>query len=243
MKEMINTIQLGDCYELIKKIPDNSIDLIITDPPYEMETRGAGFHNKRDYYDLIHDKKMANGISENLLKEFDRVMKKTNIYIFCNKNQLPMYLKFYKNKNFDLLVWHKVNPIPTINNKYLSDLEYIVFARDKSVTMYNTYETSSKLFQSVVNKSDKQLYKHPTIKPLEIIKNLIINSSKEDNVILDCFCGSGTTCVAAKELGRRFIGIEIDKEYHKIATDRLNGINANGQTSIFTDFESLEETK
>ena len=56
---------------------------------------------------------------------------------------------------------------------------------------------------------------------------------------MDCFCGSGTTCVACKETGRRFIGMEINEKYYKIAVDRLNGITANGQTSIFTDFEKL----
>jgi len=60
-------------------------------------------------------------------------------------------------------------------------------------------------------------------------------------VILDTFTGSGTTCVAAKELDRKYIGMEIDPEYHKIAVNRLNGITANGQTSIFTDFDLLEK--
>ena len=205
-----------------------------------METRGAGFHNKRNYYDLIHDKGLAQSIDKKILNQFERIMKKTNIYIFCNKNQLPMYLDYYKNKNFDLLVWNKTNPIPTVNNKYLSDLEYILFVRDNNVQMYNTYETSSKLFQTIVNKADKELYHHPTIKPLSIIKTLVENSSKENDIVLDCFCGSGTTCVAAKELNRRFIGMEIDKEYHRIAVNRLNGITADGQLSLFTDISLLK---
>ena len=82
---------------------------------------------------------------------------------------------------------------------------------------------------------------HPTIKPLELVKRHILHSTQPNDIVLDCFCGSGTTCVAAKETGRRFIGMEIDPEYHKIAVDRLNGINVNGQTSIFTDFKLLQE--
>ena len=62
-------------------------------------------------------------------------------------------------------------------------------------------------------------------------------------MILDCFSGSGTTCVAAKELNRRFIGIEIDPEYHKISLDRLNGILANGQISFDTDINKIQEAK
>lgn len=72
------------------------------------------------------------------------------------------------------------------------------------------------------------------------VKRHILHTTQENDIVLDCFCGSGTTCVAAKELNRRFIGMEINEEYHKIACDRLNGITADGQTSIFTDFEQLE---
>ena len=80
---------------------------------------------------------------------------------------------------------------------------------------------------------DKGNFEHPTIKPLEFVKNHIINSTGEGDIVLDPFCGSGTTCVAAKELGRQYIGIEIDPKYAKIAEDRLNGITASGQIGMF----------
>lgn len=222
----LNVIYNEDCYEGIKKIPDKSVDLVYIDIPYDMETRGGGFHNVRDYYDLIRDEGMADGITTELLNELCRVMKSINIYIYCSKNQLRQLFDYFddKNCNIDLLVWHKTNPIPTVNNKYLSDLEYILFIRDKGVKVYTTYETGSKLFQSVVNKSDKELYNHPTIKPLEMVKTHIQNSTLENDVVLDCFMGSGTTAVACKELGRNYIGFEINPEYYKIAIDRVNGI-------------------
>ena len=122
----------------------------------------------------------------------------------------------------DLLTWHKTNPIPTINNTYANDTEYCIFARENGVKIHGNYYTKKKYYITSTNKEDKKKYKHPTIKPLEIIKNLIINSSQENDIVLDCFSGSGTTCVAAKELKRRFIGIEIDPEYYKISIDRLN---------------------
>jgi DNA modification methylase len=96
-----------------------------------------------------------------------------------------------------------------------------------------------KYYVTATNVADKEKYKHPTIKPLPIIKNLIINSSKEGDVVLDCFSGSGTTCVASKELNRQFIGIEIDEEYYKISLDRLNGITAYGQLSFDTDINKI----
>lgn len=126
-----------------------------------------------------------------------------------------------------------------MNNTYANDTEYCIMAREKGCKLYGDYDSKKKYWITSTNKQDKDTYNHPTIKPLNIIKTLITNSTKENDIVLDCFCGSGTTCVAAKETGRRFIGMEIDPEYHKIAVDRLNGINANGQTSIFTDFEKL----
>ena len=296
-EDMINTIQLGNCYELIKNIPDHSIDLIIIDPPYEYTTGGCGKNQTGEYKELfdrknknredlkrftdnglklqninrdeIYKKYLEKGFSKvkarvwankeisrldikhissgfdyDLLDELDNKMKHIYIYIWCSKWQLEPLLKHYIDKdcNYDVLTWHKTNPSPTMNNTYANDTEYLVMAREKGTTkLYGDYDTKKKYWVTNVNKHDKDLFNHPTIKPLDIIKTLITNSSLPGDIVLDCFCGSGTTCVAAKETGRRFIGMEIDKDYYKIATDRLNGITANGQTSIFTDFSMLEK--
>lgn len=234
-----DNIYLGDAYELIKNVETDSVDLVIIDPPYEIVAGGKGgaFGVENRPYHLDVSKKLHYGITDVILSELDRVMKRTNIYIFCNKTQLRQYFNYYDGMNVDLLVWHKLNPIPTTNNKYLSDLEYIVFAREKVTPMFNTYDTSSKLFQTQTNKKDKELYNHPTIKPEPVIERLIRNSSQEGDVVLDCFMGSGTTCAVAKRLDRKYIGIEIEEEWYRIAKNRLNGITANGQTSIFTKFD------
>jgi len=81
------------------------------------------------------------------------------------------------------------------------------------------------------------LFKHPTIKPLDIVKRHLLHSSKPNDIVADFFLGSGTTCVAAKELGRQYIGFELDKEYYNIAKDRLNGITANGQIGMQMDYQ------
>ena len=102
------------------------------------------------------------------------------MYIFCSKDQLPQLLSFaLDNKlNYDLLTWHKTNPVPTCNNKYLSDTEYIVFMR-RGAHIYGSYETKRKYFITQTNTADKKLYGHPTVKPLNIIRNFIVNSSQE----------------------------------------------------------------
>lgn len=169
-------------------------------------------------------KMLSTGFDLVILDELCRVMKKINIYVWCSKKQVSMLLNFFeqKNCNIDILTWHKTNPIPTCNNTYLNDTEYLIFAREKGVKIGGNYATKHKYYVTAINKSDKDKYKHPTIKPLEIIQNLIINSSEENQTVLDCFMGSGTTGVACKKLNRNFIGIEIDDEYFNIAAERIN---------------------
>ena len=170
-------------------------------------------------------------------------MKKINIYIWCSKMQILDIMKYFveeKNCNFEILTQCKTNPIPTANGTYLSDIEYCLFFKGKGTPKLNDgYELKSKFYVSQINQSDKALFKHPTIKPLDYVKRHILHSTQPNDIVLDCFCGSGTTCLACKETDRRYIGMEIDKEYHKIAVNRLNGITASGQLSIFTDIEQL----
>lgn len=223
----IDIIYNEDCLQGMKKLPDNSIDLVIIDPPYEIyagKSGGAFGVEKRKYHKAV--KTLSNGITNNVLDELVRVLKKINIYIWCNKNQLKQYINYFEDKGCttDLLTWHKTNPVPTCNNKYLSDTEYILYFRNGGVPMYGNYETKKKYYVTPTNKEDKQKYKHPTIKPLHIIENLILNSSKENDIVLDCFMGSGTTPVACVNTHRHYIGYEIDENYFDIACQRLDEV-------------------
>ena len=232
----MKTILHGDCLELLKHIPSNSIDLIITDPPYEIVAGGAGGAfgaDKRDYhkaYAVLDCEKHApggiicSGFDFAILDELCRVMKKVNIYIWCSKLQVRKLLDYFEDRGCatDILTWHKTNPTPTCNNTYLSDTEYLIFARDKGVKVYGSYHTKRKYYVTPTNKADKAKYGHPTIKPLHIIQNLVINSSLEGDTVLDPFMGSGTTGVAALNTGRNFIGIELDETYYEIASKRLS---------------------
>lgn len=244
-EDMINTIQLGDCYELIKNIPDKSIDLVYIDIPYLMAKGGYGSSEISTRLKKRNDsiEEIRNGIDYSIFDELCRVMKNIYIYIWCSKNQILDIMKYFidgKKCIYELLVWCKTNPSPTGNNMYLPDVEYCLMFREPSKTKLNDgYELKSRFHVSSANKKDKDLFKHPTIKPLELVKRHILHSTQPNDIVLDCFCGSGTTCLACKETGRKYIGMEIDKKYHKIAVDRLNGILANGQTSIFTDFDNI----
>jgi DNA modification methylase len=175
-----------DCLEGMKNIPDKSVDLIVTDPPYELQQyngKGAFGRANREYHHEIDH--LRNGVSDLVLHEMLRVCKHPNMYVFCSKDQLPQLLKFaLDNKlSYDLLAWHKTDPVPTCNNKYLSDTEYIVFMR-RGANVYGTYETKRKFFITQTNTADKKLYGHPTIKPLPLVSTLIHNSSKPSDTIL-----------------------------------------------------------
>ena len=229
----VNTIYNGDAYELIKQIPDKSIDLIVTDPPYLIENTSGGTNNElgksiKNMNTQLESGEFTKSINKNILDDFVRVMKKINIYIWCNHKQIPMYLDYFVNNlqcKFDIIIWHKTNATPLFQNKYMTDKEYCLYFRKGAYCNPINYDTAKTVYNLPINIGDKKKFGHPTIKPLSIIENLIKNSSVEGDVVLDPFLGSGTTAVACKELNRQYIGFEIDKKYYNIANDRLKGIN------------------
>lgn len=220
-----NEIYNMDCMEGLKLLDDNSVDLVIIDPPYLLNLNKVKKPTNMNNYanDLLN---LKNGFDLKVLDILIKKMKKINIYIYCSKRQVKDLLNYFsdKNCNHEILTWHKLNPSPLINNNYLPDTEYILFFREKGVKVYGNYHTKRKYYLSLTNKVDKQKYKHPTIKPLELIERHIINSSKEGDLVLDCFCGSGTTLVGAINPNRRYIGFEIDKNYYEIAKKRIEEI-------------------
>ena len=251
MKYELNNIYNEDSYKAIKDIPDNSIDLIIIDPPYKIESTIGGTNSKlaksiENMNKSIEARRdtLANGIDGRIFPELIRVQPNINIYIWCNHKQIIQYLDYFVVQNgckFNILFWWKPNAAPLFSNKYLTDKEYLLYLRKGGYCNPQSYEDAKTVFKHPLNVRDKKLFKHPTIKPLAAIKKIIRNSSKPGQVVADFFLGSGTTAVACKELDRKYIGFEIDKEYYKIAKDRLNGITSNGQTSMFTDFEELNK--
>ncbi|MEM0174184.1 MAG: site-specific DNA-methyltransferase, partial [Sulfolobaceae archaeon] len=139
----------------------------------------------------------------------------------------------------EIMFWGKTNPLPTCNNTYLNDIEYLLFFRDKNVKIEGNYESKSKFYISGSNYYDKKYWSHPTIKPLRMVKNLIINSSTEGDLILDPFIGSGTTALACKDLKRNYVGFEIDEEYYKIANERIEDFTTDSSVNVNTSAMSI----
>lgn len=224
MSLQLDTIYNMDCLEGMKMIPDGSVDLVVTDPPYILETQGGGLYTQEDKQYVKELADIKDGFNEAVLDECCRVLKKINIYLWCSQKQIIPYLDYFVKKrgcNWNLLSWHKSNPVPACGNKYVTDTEFCLFFREKGVKIYGNFDTKATYFVHPINIEDKELWGHPTIKPLPFFQRHIINSSNGGDTILDPFMGSGTTAVAAIREKRHFIGFELDKGYYDKACKRI----------------------
>lgn len=231
---IIDNIKLlyGDSNLLIKDIKDNSIDLIIIDPPYLLNMDGGKKGKSRFAKTLLSlekeltDADLIDNYDLSILNEFIRIQDKVNIYIWCNLAQIRQYLDFFIGKHncsYEIIIWNKTNAMPLFNNKYLNDKEYCLYFRKRGYCNPANYKLAKTVYYLPTTQKEKKLYKHPTIKPLEIIESLVLNSSRENETILDCFMGSGTTGIAVINAGsnRKFIGIEKNKDYFLTAKKRI----------------------
>lgn len=216
-----NNIYNMDCLEGMKLIKDKSIDLVLTDPPYNFNPIGGGLFKLRGNLINIKETFGTNFKPEPYLAEFKRILRVFNAYIFCSKDLVETYLKFARENGFgfNILVWHKTNPIPCNHNNFLPDTEYIIYIRESGATFNNglAFKTYKKYSITPVEK----LENHPTPKPIDILRKFIKISSNAGDLILDPFLGSGTTAVACKQLNRNFIGFDINKDFCDLAKSRL----------------------
>ena len=215
----------GDCLELMKDIPDNSIDMVLTDPPYRVISGGnkKGFSHK--YNGSILKNNDGKIFKHNDIKislwapEVFRVLKElSHFYTMTNNLNLQETLNTMCDVGFkfhNLLLWKKNNILT--NRWYMKNCEYILFFRKGKAKAINNPSTPQLLeFNNIKNRL------HPTQKPVELMEILINNSTKENDTVLDLFMGSGSTGVACKNLNRKFIGIEKDDKYFQIAEGRIN---------------------
>lgn len=226
--ELENKIYLGDSLELMKSIPDKTIDLIMTDIPYlYLKTKPSP---KSHFYKAVmktrtelEEFEIDKGMDISWLDEACRIMKKINIYIWISKLQIPEYLNYFVNKkaSYEFIVWLKPDAMPLHNRKYNSDKEYCLYFRKEAYCQPKDNFSAKTYFLRNKNIQDKRLYGHPTCKPVDIIKILIENSTREGDLVFDPFLGSGTTAVASHRIKRKYLGIEKNEEFYKIAVKRV----------------------
>lgn len=217
-----NNIYLGDCLELMRGIPDGSVDMALTDPPYTMTKRGKSCRPnwmKNNMGNNVFVGKVPDSLL--WMKEIFRVLKeKTHFYTFCNTNDLRKYLNDAAAAGFkfhNLISVIKDTGMP--NRWYLKQTELLLFFRKGSAKPINDMTSRDNIKVIMPKQSTGKL--HITQKPLSLIEKLIYNSSNAGDLIFDPFVGSGTTCLAAKNLNRQFIGMEKEEKYFEIAKRRL----------------------
>lgn len=221
----------ADSRDVIKQIPDNSIDFILTDPPYNLGQHSTGNIPLPGRSAMNNDVAEWDKIDfnpEEWADEFIRILKPSgNLFIFTSYNQLGRWYNCLDHR-FDtsnFMIWHKTNPAPKIFKAgFLNSCEMIFTCWNKKHTWnFISQAEMHNFIQSPICMSPERLKnpKHPAQKPVSILKKMIEIASNKDDIIFDPFMGVGSTGVAALELDRRFIGVELDETFFAAAKKRI----------------------
>lgn len=228
---MNSYISNKDCIEQIKDIPDKSIDLILTDPPYNIAKYSTGnipLPNREAVNNDLGTWDLKEINPNNLVYGFKRILKPNgNIFIFTSYNLMGKWHEAFDSEfdTFQFFIWHKTNPMPKIyKNGFLNSCEMLVCLWNKKHKWnFSNQKDMHNFFECPICMGPERLKepKHPAQKPLKLIKHLIGIGSDEGDLVYDPFMGVGTTCVAALEMKRRFVGVEIDKLFFDAAKKRI----------------------
>lgn len=247
----------NDCLEAMKNIPSSSIDLVVTDPPYNlglfMQERATNLTKMRDNFfvgkgwdNLSFDE--WSECMDSFFCELSRVLKRNgSLIIFMSLIRIETIIEIAQKHGFYYKttgIWHKTNPMPrNMNIQFINSVEGWLYFTNKTKT--GTFNNGSKAIHdfvesSVSPKNEKKYGGHPTQKPEFIITHFIELLSKPGDNIMDPFMGSGTTGVVSKRLGRSFTGMEIDEKYFNIALKRIADVKATFQvTQNITDSSQM----
>lgn len=220
----------GDAFELLSDVPDASIDLLLTDPPYNLSGYSTGnipmswrksFNNDIADWDGVFS-------PAQLVDDVPRVLAPTgNVFAFTSYNLLGEWHQHFDPRfdTFQFVVWHKTNPPPKLYRAgFLNSCELIVACWNKGHTWNFTKQSEMHNFIEAPICMGRERVKdphHPTQKPLRVLRHLIALATVQGDVVFDPFMGVGSVGVAAREMGRRFVGFEIDERYFAAASARV----------------------
>lgn len=222
----------GDCFDLLKQIKNNTIDLVLIDPPYEVSRDTNFAKGKIKGTDVDRFRVSMNfGDWDNnftgldiVIKECYRILKKSGTLIcFYDLWKITVLKEYFETAKFNqirFIEWIKTNPVP-LNSKtnYLTNSREIALVGVKGGKPTFNSEYDNGIYKHPIC-HDKDRF-HPTQKPLSLIEELVLKHSNEGDLVLDCFMGSGTTGVACKNLNRNFIGMEFNETYFNKAKERI----------------------
>jgi len=219
INDYIGKIICADCMDILKQLPDKCVDLVLTDPPYTWrEAGGGGFSKNRPIYKEIAKFCTEDWYTDEFLSLLISKCKFPNLVICGSRVDIVKILSFAERHNllYAILPICKKNPIPFTNNTWLNN-EYIFHLTDRQIDYCKNYRFKIPYFL-VDNTKETN---HPNEKKIECIERILNNITREGDLVLDCFSGSGTTAIACHGLKRRFICIEKDPEYWAASVKRL----------------------
>lgn len=245
----LNQILAGDCVEVMNSLPENSVDLIFADPPYNLQLKGELHRPDNSRVDAVDDAwdqfdtfAAYDRFTNAWLKAARRILKPNGaIWVIGSYHNIFRVGAALQNHGYWILndvVWRKSNPMPNFRGKRLTNAhETMIWASKQEVSKYTfNYEALKSLNDGVQMRSDWVLpictgherlkdengdKAHPTQKPESLLHRVLVASTNPGDVVLDPFFGTGTTGAVAKMLGREFIGIEREEAYRKVATKRI----------------------
>jgi len=230
------TLQMGDCVELLKNIPEKSVNQIFADPPYNLS--GANFLTVKSgkpvacdkgEWDIIDD---IHSFNETWIRECMRVLTDDGtIWISGTLHNHPSIGVILKKLNLWIIndvIWFKRNAAPLLSKNRLAPSTELIWIASKSKKYFFDYDKAKEINGGKQMRNlweinaQRHITAHPTEKPETLLERIILLGSKPQDTVLDPFMGSGTTGVVAKKLNRNFVGIEISPEYFEIAQNRIN---------------------
>ena len=213
-----NKIHNMDCLEGLKQMEDNSVDLIVTDPPYGIDYQSAR-RTESERFEKIENDDIPKTV---FLKDCFKLLKEESaIYLFTRWDVYPLWLKSMKEVGFiikNCIVWDRmVHGLGDLTGSYAPQHDFIIFATKGRHILKNGRPKDI----MKVKRPDVDKMIHPTEKPTALIRQLIKNSSNKEDLVLDPFMGSGSTAKSCVELERNYIGFELSEKYCKVANKRL----------------------
>lgn len=243
-KNMSTNLHNGNCIEVLKNIEDESIDLILTDPPYNLgkfmkdrqtnlKRMRSNFFGSAGWDDLEYSEWIEH--MEEFFKEISRISSRGgSMIIFMSIIKVESIIRLAEKHGFYYKttgIWHKLNPMPrNMHLHFVNSTESWIYFTNKART--GKFNNNGKVVHDFIETSltpsnERKHGKHPTQKPVKLMEHFIETLTDEGNVILDPFMGSGSAGVAAKKLNRDFIGIELSEEYYKISKSRIEEVSQN----------------
>jgi site-specific DNA-methyltransferase (adenine-specific) len=213
----VNSIVTGNALELIEKLPDNSIDILLTDPPYFLPAQAYIGTREKGYKRTLADTSILSHYFQSFFEQVDRVLKPTSTsYIFCDAKSYPIFYiaMFPIYKHIRLLIWDKMTSYN--GHTWRHQHELIAWGEREDTPRIPTGDGDVLRCRGVQQKDRV----HGAEKPVDLLTKLL-QKHGESNVVLDTFCGSGTSAEAAKRTGNYFIGFELDQSSANQARERI----------------------